>query len=269
MATYAIGDIQGCYDEFRLLLKKIQFNPAHDSLWLAGDLVNRGPKSLEVLQFAYEHQDVCQLVLGNHDLSLLASYYSQIKLPPKSQFHEIFAAKNIKSLMKWLRQQPMALYDKNLNVLMTHAGVPPQWDLKTTLACAYELEQVLSQKDTATNFFQHMYGNKPALWSNKLEGIQRLRYITNALTRMRFCHHDGSLDFKSKSSPGKQAKGLLPWYELTNINQQTRVVFGHWAALNGECPIPNLHAIDTGCVWGNALRALRLEDEKRFSVKAV
>ncbi|MCW8857858.1 MAG: symmetrical bis(5'-nucleosyl)-tetraphosphatase [Kangiella sp.] len=269
MATYAIGDIQGCYDEFRLLLKKIQFNPAHDTLWLAGDLVNRGPKSLQVLQFAYEHQDACQLVLGNHDLSMLASYYTKAKLPKKSELNAIFAADNIKKLMKWLRKQPMAIYDKNLNVLMTHAGVPPQWDLKTTLACAYELESVLSKKETAKDFFKHMYGNKPALWNPKLEGIERLRYITNAFTRMRFVHHDGTLDFKSKSSPGKQAKGLFPWYELTDIGHQTRVVFGHWAALNGKCPTPNLHALDTGCVWGNKLTALRLEDEKRFRVKAL
>lgn len=163
MATYAIGDIQGCYDEFRLLLKKIQFNPAHDTLWLAGDLVNRGPKSLDVLQFVYEHQDVCQVVLGNHDLSMLASFYTKAKLPKKSDLHAIFAAPNIKQLMKWLRKQPMAIYDKNLNALMTHAGVPPQWGLKTTLACAYELEEVLNKKASAKDFFKHMYGNKPAL----------------------------------------------------------------------------------------------------------
>ncbi|AOE48924.1 symmetrical bis(5'-nucleosyl)-tetraphosphatase [Kangiella sediminilitoris] len=269
MATYAIGDIQGCYDEFRLLLSKINFNPTHDRLWLAGDLVNRGPKSLEVLNYAYDHQDVMDIVLGNHDLHLLAVYYTEAKLPKKDDLNRILKADNCKTLMKWLRRQNLAVYDKSHDFLMTHAGVPPEWDLNLTLACAYELEEVLSAKDTAKDFFQHMYGNKPSHWDKKLKGIDRLRFITNALTRMRFCHQHGALDFKSKSTPGKQDKGLSPWYELSNIGQETRVVFGHWAALEGKANAKNIYAIDTGCVWGNKLTALRLEDQKRFHVKAL
>ena len=269
MATYAIGDIQGCYDEFRLLLNKIQFNPAQDKLWLAGDLISRGPKSLEVLNYIYDHQDLCDIVLGNHDLHLLAVYYTQSKLPKKDDLNRILEADNAKKLMKWLRKQPLAVYDKHLDFLMTHAGVAPGWDLNQTLACAYELEEVLSKKTTATDFFQHMYGNKPNHWQKGLKGIERLRFITNAFTRMRFCHQDGSLDFKSKSTPGKQAKGLRPWYELSDIGQETRVVFGHWAALEGKAKAKNIYAVDTGCVWGSRLTALRLEDQKRFHVKAL
>ncbi|GAA4359460.1 symmetrical bis(5'-nucleosyl)-tetraphosphatase [Kangiella marina] len=269
MATYAIGDIQGCYDEFRLLLKKVQFNPSRDQLWLAGDLISRGPKSLEVLNYIYEHQDLCDIVLGNHDLHLLAVYYTNSKLPKKDDLNRILAADNVKTLMKWLRKQRLAVHDKQLDFLMTHAGVPPGWDLNQTLACAYELEQVLEHKDSAVDFFQHMYGNKPNHWHKNLKGIERLRFITNGFTRMRFCHQDGSLDFKSKSTPGKQAKGLSPWYELSDIGQETQVVFGHWAALEGRAKAKRIYAIDTGCVWGNRLTALRLEDQKRFHVQAL
>jgi len=269
MATYAIGDIQGCYDEFRLLLNKIQFNPATDRVWLAGDLISRGPKSLEVLNYVYQHQENFEIVLGNHDLHLLAVYYTNGKLPKKDDLNTILHAENCSKLMKWLRKQPIAVYDKSLDFLMTHAGVAPGWDLNQTLACAFELEHALDKKDTATDFFQHMYGNKPNHWHKKLCGIERLRFITNAFTRMRFCHQDGSLDFKSKSTPGKQAKGLQPWYELSNIGQETRVVFGHWAALSGKAKEKNIYAIDTGCVWGDRLTALRLEDQQRFHVKAL
>lgn len=269
MATYAIGDIQGCYDEFRLLLTKIQFNPAKDRLWLAGDLVSRGPKSLEVLEYIYQHRDWFDIVLGNHDLHLLAVYYNQTKLPKKDDLKRILDSKNCDELMKWLRKRPVAVYDKSLDFLMTHAGTAPAWNLDQTLACAYELEQTLSEKNTAVDFFKHMYGNKPNHWHKNLDGIERLRFITNAFTRMRFCHQDGSLDFKSKSTPGKQAKGLSPWYELSDIGQQTQVVFGHWAALEGKAQAKNIYAIDTGCVWGNRLTALRLDDQKRLHVKAL
>ena len=269
MATYAIGDIQGCYEEFRLLLGKIQFNPRKDRAWLAGDLVSRGPKSLEVLNYVYDHQDQFDIVLGNHDLHLLATYYTDSKLPKKDDLNRILEADNAPELMKWLRKQPLAVYDKSLDFLMTHAGVAPGWDLTQTLACAYELEQALNKKDSAIDYFQHMYGNKPNHWKKSLNGIERLRFITNTFTRMRFCHQNGSLDFKSKSTPGKQAKGLSPWYELSDIGQQTQVVFGHWAALEGKAKAKNIYAIDTGCVWGGNLTALRLEDQKRFSIKAL
>lgn len=269
MATYAIGDIQGCYDEFRLLLDKVQFNPASDRAWLAGDLISRGPKSLEVLNYVYNHQDRFDIVLGNHDLHLLAVYYTNSKLNKKDDLNRILEADNCHKLMKWLRTQPMAVYDKSLNFLMTHAGVPPGWDLKQTLACAYELEETLADKDSATDFFKHMYGNKPNRWQKSLKGKERLRFITNALTRMRFCHADGTLDFKSKSPPGKQDKDLYPWYEISEIQSETRVVFGHWAALQGKAKEKNIYAIDTGCVWGNKLTALRLEDQQRFSVDAI
>ncbi|NVK23161.1 MAG: symmetrical bis(5'-nucleosyl)-tetraphosphatase [Kangiellaceae bacterium] len=269
MANYAIGDIQGCYDELRLLLNKIKFNPAQDTLWLAGDLVSRGPKSLQTLQYLYQIQDSCEIVLGNHDLHLLAAFYTGRKIAKRDKLHSLLEHQECKTLSKWLRKQSMAIYDEQLNCLMTHAGVPPAWDLELTLACAYELETVLSRKNSAITFFEQMYGNNPHQWSEKHKGIKRLRFITNGLTRMRFCHNDGSLDLSSKSSPGKQHKGLIPWYHLSDINQQVHVVFGHWAALNGKARKHNIHAIDTGCVWGGKLTALRLEDMKRFSVKAL
>lgn len=269
MATYAIGDIQGCFDEFRLLLAKIHFDPKKDTLWLAGDLVSRGPSSKQVLEFVYQHRHSCQLVLGNHDLHLLAAYYTGRKTSARDKLGAILECDSRHKILRWLRKQPVALYDEKLNALMTHAGIPPQWDLELTLACAYELEEVLAKKSTAIAFFEQMYGNEPHAWSPNLTGIKRLRFITNALTRMRFCHKDGSLDLSSKSAPGKQKSGLKPWYKLTNLDQDISIIFGHWAALNGKAPKDNLYALDTGCVWGGKLTALRLEDKELFRVKAL
>ncbi len=270
MATYAIGDIQGCYHEFRLLLKKIQFNPSRDQLWLAGDLVSRGPKSLEVLQFVYDHQDSCIAVLGNHDLHLLAGHYLNKKPYPKDKLKSLLKSPECEQLLEWLISQPVAHYDQDLNFLMTHAGVPPAWDLEQTLASAYELESLLLKPKKREKFFKKMYGNEPNQWSRDLKKYDRLRFTTNALTRMRFCHLDGSLDLVRKGAPSKRYKKFKPWYEFQQkLLKNTNLVFGHWAALNGRKIHSNLFALDTGCVWGNKLTALRLEDKKRFSVKAL
>lgn len=270
MATYAIGDIQGCYDELRLLLTKINFQEGVDQLWLVGDLVSRGPKSLEVLQYLYKIQDSCVVVLGNHDLHLLACYRLGKKPNKKDKLKPLFASEDCSKLLAWLQTQPIAYYDKELKTLMVHAGVPPQWDLEQTLAASYELESVLSKDKKAVKFFKNMYGNTPKYWSSELKPSKRLRFATNAMTRMRFCKLDGGLDMLHKGKPTKRFKKYRPWYEFkTDMLEDTHIVFGHWAALNGNTTIPNLYALDTGCVWGNKLTALRLEDKKFFQVKAL
>lgn len=279
MATYAIGDIQGCFDEFCLLLEKIEFNPAQDTLWLAGDIVSRGPKSLEMLEYAYAHQAHCKIVLGNHDLHLLACYYSHKKTKPKEKLESLLQAEGVDNLLNWLRKQPMVLYDEKLDFLMTHAGVPAAWDLEQSLQNAQLLEQVLRNKSSAVEFFKVMYGNQPDQWQANLQGHDRLRYITNGLTRMRFCSEDGGLDFADKCAPktlAKQQKKLLPWYQLDlAVTKQTRLLFGHWATLEGELQGASpaikekIFPLDTGCIWGGNLTALRLEDLQSFSVKAL
>ncbi len=270
MATYAIGDIQGCYHELRLLLNKIQFNPNSDQLWLAGDLVSRGPNSLEVLQFLYDHQDVCTAVLGNHDLHLLACYHLGKKTNPKDKLKKLLKSAECHQLLSWLGTQPMAYYDKDLKFLMTHAGVPPGWNLEQTLASAYELEAVLRKPEKRKKYFKKMYGNEPIAWTEQLKKHDRLRFTTNALTRMRFCDLEGNLDLVRKGAPSKRYKHFKPWYKFQKILlKETSLIFGHWAALNGKVAKKNLYALDTGCVWGNKLTALRLEDKQYYSVKAL
>lgn len=270
MATYAIGDIQGCYHELRLLLNKVNFNPNNDQLWVAGDLVSRGPKSLEVLQFLYDHQDVCTPVLGNHDLNLLANYHLERKPNSKDKLKPLFKSQECETLLEWLISQPMAYYDKDFKMLMTHAGVPPAWDLQQTLASAFELEVVLAEPKKRKKYFKKMYGNQPVQWTPELKKMQRLRFTTNALTRMRFCDLEGNLDLIKKGAPSKRFKYFKPWYKFQkSLLKETAIIFGHWAALNGRVKKKNLYALDTGCVWGNHLTALRLEDKKLFQVKAL
>lgn len=268
MAIYAIGDIQGCFTEFKQLLKKINFSPEKDKLWLAGDLVSRGPDSAKVLAYVYTHKAHIKVVLGNHDLHLLASYYAPDRAKKTHpDLESILALSHGKKILSWLRKQPLARYHKKHNTLMTHAGLPPKWNVKQTLQYAREVEKKLAKKSTAIDYFIAMYGNKPRQWHDDLQGSERLRYITNALTRMRFCHTDGALDFKTKSSSSADST-LVPWYELHPKTLDTTIVFGHWAALEGNCPHPNIEAIDTGCVWGGALTTIRLNDKKRFHVSA-
>lgn len=268
MAIYAIGDIQGCFTEFQQLLALIKFSPKSDKLWLAGDLVSRGPDSAKVLEYVYNHKKRIKIVLGNHDLHLLASYYApELSNKKHPDLDAILALDKGKKILSWLRKQPLARFHKKHNTLMTHAGLPAQWDVKKTLKHAQEVEDVLAKKSSAIRYFQTMYGNKPDLWHDQLQGADRLRYITNALTRMRFCYTNGRLDFKTKSSDS-QDSNLVPWFELQPKDIGATVVFGHWAALEGKCPHTQIEATDTGCVWGGSLTALRLKDKKRFQVTA-
>ncbi len=261
--TYAIGDVQGCFDELCALLEKISYDPLQDELWFVGDLVNRGPKSLETLRFIKQQPHV-KIVLGNHDLHLLAlaSGYSY----SHHSLHKILTAPDRDELIAWLRKLPLLYHDPNLNFVMVHAGLPPQWDLAQAKQCARELETVL-QQNHLLDLMQHLYGNQPDQWRDDLQGWDRLRFITNAFTRMRFCDAQGKLDLKTQGKIGSQPSGFMPWYQVPNRRtQHDRIVFGHWAALLGETNTENVFAVDTGCVWGNSLTALRLNDLERFAI---
>lgn len=263
MATYAIGDIQGCYREFMQLLEIIEFGD-NDQLWLAGDLVNRGPGSLEVLRFVQALGDRAQTVLGNHDLHLLAVHYGMATCRRSDTLMPILEAPDRQELMHWLQQQPLLVDDKARGYVMTHAGIPHLWTLKQAKRYAGEVEQVL-RSTLAREYFQHMYGNHPAIWREALEGWDRLRLITNYLTRMRFVRKDGKLDFSAKGGLDTQPEGHRPWYDQPRAKRIKRhQLFGHWAAL-GETDRDDVLALDTGCIWGNSLTALRLEDGARFS----
>lgn len=265
MATYVIGDIQGCFDELQQLLALVEFNRQQDYLWFCGDLVNRGPKSLEVLRFVRDLGDRAITALGNHDLHLLAYYYLQKPIKKSHSLYPLFQAEDLKSLIKWLRQQPVAHYDPQHNALLVHAGLVPQWDLATALNCADELHQVLRNKGIK-KFFSHMYGDTPDIWSDQLVGWERLRFIVNTFTRLRFCDQQGRLEMQCKTTPGSQPKGLLPWYSHPQRNSQdTKILFGHWSTL-GVHSSNNTVALDSGCLWGGSLSALRLEDDRLFSL---
>lgn len=268
MATYAIGDIQGCYEPLQRLLDLIRFDPAHDQLWLAGDLVNRGPQSLDVLRWAHALGDRVVTVLGNHDLHLLARYHGSDRKSRNDTLDDVLQAPDCDDLMDWLRQQPLVHHDENANWCMVHAGLPPRWSARKARKLAAEVEAVLRSDDIRT-FLAGMYGNKPDLWQKDLQGIDRWRVIVNYLTRMRFIDANGRLDLESKEGLETAPEGFMPWFEAPERKaESTRLIFGHWAALNGEVHRQNLFALDTGCVWGGHLTAMRLDDQQRFSVAA-
>ncbi len=263
MATYVVGDIQGCLSELLKLLDKVEFSYA-DRLWLAGDLVNRGPKSLETLRFVRSLGSRAKTVLGNHDLHLLATAWDGTRKNRKDTLNPILKAPDRDELLDWLRRQPLVHHDSQHNWLMVHAGIPPIWDAATAARLAAEVEHML-RSDQAGDYLAHMYGNKPARWSEDHRGWNRLRCITNYLTRMRFCAADGTLELKTKGSPQDPPAGYRPWYSHPRPRWAgTRILFGHWAALEGQTDVETIFALDTGCVWGGHLTALRLEDGKHF-----
>jgi bis(5'-nucleosyl)-tetraphosphatase (symmetrical) len=257
---YAIGDIQGCFDSLLQLLDLIQFNDSLDTLWFTGDLVNRGPKSLETLRFIKKLGPKHRIVLGNHDLHLLALLHDCHKGWPDDTLDAILKADDRMELMHWLLQQPLFHHDSNLGFSMVHAGLDPTWDLAMAAKLGQEVEAVL-QGDNPKFFFQELYGNQPDLWDDKLTGFSRLRCIVNYFTRVRLCFPNGRLSFDDND------KNIMPWFEHPHRKtKNNKIIFGHWAALSGVTNTPNTYALDTGCVWGYALTAMRLEDEKRFSV---
>ena len=260
MATYAIGDLQGCYDSLLRLLDNLKFDSANDTLWFAGDLVNRGPDSLSTLRFVKSLGDHAITVLGNHDLHLLAIAAKHKNTNDKG-LKDILSANDAGELLDWLRKQPLLHHDSQLNFTMVHAGIYPEWDLKTAQQSANELEVVL-RSDDYLEFILNMYGNLPEKWDDKLQGWDRLRFICNSFTRMRYCEKDGTLNFKSHGAPGTHPENTLPWFDISNRKiSEERIVFGHWSTL-GKITKKNIYALDTGCVWGGQLTALRLEKEK-------
>lgn len=267
MSDYAIGDLQGCYEPLQRLLELIDFNEKEDRLWFVGDLINRGPDSLAVLRFIHSLPITPRITLGNHDLHLLGSLFGG--RPWKGHddtFQDVMHADDGEELGHWLRKQSVLYYSPDLNIVMSHAGIAPLWDLPQAIGLAQELEQVLSGIQYR-EFLSHMYGNKPNTWSDELKGLDRLRLITNYFTRMRFCDTDGRLQLSYKGTIAKAPADLYPWYAVPGRKTiAADIVFGHWAALKGMCPDPTIHAIDTGCLWGGDLTALRLQDKQRFSV---
>jgi len=264
MSVYAVGDIQGCYKEFRQLLDNIRFDPAQDRLWLVGDLVNRGPQSLEVLRLVKSLGDSAITVLGNHDLHLLAVAEGAAELHRSDTLDAVLNAPDRDELLYWLRHQRL-LYAED-GYILVHAGLLPQWSAKQAASLAREVEKVLCGTSYA-EFFAHMYGNTPNSWSDALSGYKRLRIITNAFTRMRTSTLQGEMEFKFKGEPKDIPQGYVPWFDVPNRrSQDSTVIFGHWSAL-GLKLTPNVIALDTGCIWGGTLTAIRLEDKQIFQVQ--
>jgi len=268
MAIYAIGDIQGCFEPLQRLLDKVRFDPTRDHLWIAGDLVNRGPQSLEVLRFLKGLQHRAISVLGNHDLHLLAVHYAGQKSKRNDTLSEILNAPDRDELLDWLRHQPLLHLDEARNWCMSHAGIPPLWGVRKARRLAQEVEAEI-QGEEPQRFFSQMYGNRPQRWDKTLRGIDRQRMIVNYLTRMRFIDPTGALDLVSKEGLDTAPCGYQPWFSHPQRKAaDCRLLFGHWAALEGKVDTPNVYALDTGCVWGGKLTALRLDDEKFFRVPA-
>jgi bis(5'-nucleosyl)-tetraphosphatase (symmetrical) len=264
MATYCIGDIQGCFQELQTLLHTIKFNSNKDYLWFVGDLVNRGPESLEVLRFIKALPNKI-VVLGNHDLHLLTIFHKTTQFETK-WFQKILAAPDAHELIDWVRKQKLLYYNHKFDTILVHAGIIPDWDLDSALKYAAEVEAVLGAKNYI-EFLKHMYGNEPHQWNEKLVSWDRLRFFVNCFTRLRFCTKDNKLDFTANGKIGSQPENYFPWFNIPERKTKNhKIVFGHWAALAGKVFEPNVYALDTGCVWGGELTALRLEDMQRFAV---
>lgn len=260
---YAIGDVQGCYDELQRLLDTLHFDSGTDTLWFTGDLVNRGPLSLATLRFVKGLGSAAITVLGNHDLHLLAVAHGHLRYHRKDNFHDVLDAPDRDELLTWLRHQPLLHHDAHLGYTMIHAGLPPQWDLAMAQRCAIELENVLQGQDYVT-YLGQMYGNDPDRWSESLTGWDRLRFITNCFTRLRYCDDMGRLALEEKGAPGSQPAGYRPWFMVpSRASAALKLVFGHWSTL-GPCNELNVFPLDTGCLWGGRLTALRLDGPPRW-----
>jgi bis(5'-nucleosyl)-tetraphosphatase (symmetrical) len=259
MALYAIGDLQGCNDELGALLKTLRFSADRDRLWFVGDLVNRGPDSLGVLRRIRSLGDAATVTLGNHDLHLLAVAFGSARIRSDDTLTETLAAPDRDALLEWLAARPLFHEDRALNVCMLHAGLAPQWDLTLARQCAREVENVL-QRDPQ-KLFERLYGDQPDRWDPALEGEGRLRFIVNCFTRLRYVDADGRLALRVKGSPKKaQSQSLIPWFEAREARWRgARLVFGHWSTL-GFFNNDDVTGLDTGCVWGGTLTALRLDD---------
>ncbi|HEX7417493.1 MAG TPA: symmetrical bis(5'-nucleosyl)-tetraphosphatase [Steroidobacteraceae bacterium] len=258
MARYAIGDVQGCCDELRALLRAIKFSADRDELWFVGDLVNRGPKSLETLRLVRSLNDNARVVLGNHDLHLLAIAFGTRRAPRRGDtLDALLAAPDREVLLEWLLGRPLAVFDAQRNDLLVHAGLVPQWNIPQTLALAAEVEAAIAADAAA--LLDHMYGNRPDRWSEDLRGFERLRFAINALTRMRFCTPQGRIDLETKGGRRAAQPPYVPWFEIEErASRSSRIIFGHWSTL-GFLDDHGVVALDTGCVWGGCLSAFNLD----------
>ena len=264
MGMYLIGDVQGCDDALGQLLAEIDFSPSRDTLFLLGDLVNRGPKSLQVLRRLKALGDAAQCLLGNHDLHALAVACGARPAHKSDTLAELLAAPDAPELLDWLRWRDLAIFREN--ILMVHAGVLPSWDTPKVIALSADCMPAIRSKDSK-NFFQSMYGNSPAAWREDLQGIDRSRVIINALTRLRFCSATGEMEFATKEGAGAAPEGYMPWFEVPHrATVDTTIAFGHWSTL-GLINRPNLIALDTGCVWGGCLSAIRVDGGRRDLVQ--
>lgn len=277
MATYVIGDLQGCFDELQNLLKHIDYQPKTDVLWFVGDLVNRGPKSLECLRFVKKLQEKGRafMVLGNHDFHLLSAYAGlQTFLSKSDTLDEILYAKDVKELMNWLRQQPLMVTHPIYNAVMVHAGIPPQWTISQAQSYAKEVERHLQGSDWQHFLTENLFGSQPNEWQDTLTGWDRIRYIVNAFARMRYCDANGKLEFKLKLAPSEKSHentenhsaAFEPWFVFPNRkNKDYEIFFGHWSTL-GAIDAYQVHATDTGCLWGGSLTAYSIEEKRRYTV---
>jgi bis(5'-nucleosyl)-tetraphosphatase (symmetrical) len=255
VTRYAIGDVQGCHEELRELLALLRFSPDRDRLWFVGDLVNRGPRSLETLRLVRALGDNAVVVLGNHDLHLLAVVHGSHRKKKADTLDAVLTAPDRDQLLEWLLTRPLA--HGEAGDLMVHAGVVPQWTVALTLALAREVETALTRDPRS--LFEHMYGNEPDRWRPELSGMERLRFAINVLTRLRVCTAEGRIDLALKGGPPPPPSPLKPWFSIeTRASRGTRVIFGHWSAL-GLVLRPGLVGLDSGCVWGGALTALDLD----------
>ncbi len=263
MSTYAIGDIQGCFGALQELLETLCFDPSRDHLWLVGDLVNRGPDSLAVLRWARDMGDRVVTVLGNHDLHLLAVAEGFVPIHRSDTIQDVLQAPDRAELLEWLRRQRLLHAQDDL--VLVHAGLLPQWTPQQAQVLAREVEQAL-RGEAYRNFLEHMYGNRPNYWEDAHTGMGRLRVITNAMTRLRFCTTGGEMEFAHKGDPAHPPEGFVPWFSVPHrASRQATVIFGHWSAL-GLRMQEGLVALDSGCLWGGQLSAVRLEDRRLFQV---
>ena len=265
MATYAIGDIQGCLSALQRLLEKLDFDVSRDCLWFVGDLVNRGPQSLATLRFIRDLDDAAITVLGNHDLHMMAISQGLRPQTHRDNIDDVLSAPDRDELFDWIRKKPLMHHDDSLGFTMVHAGFSPSWDLPEAQRCATEVESVL-RSNNYQQFITRMYGDEPSRWSDDVSGIDRWRYIVNCFTRLRFCDQDGRLTLKEKGAPSEH-DGLLPWFQVPGRESaDLRIVFGHWSTL-GRYQGNNVFCLDSGCVWGGEMTALRLDGKpKWFSV---
>ncbi|AKZ66091.1 bis(5'-nucleosyl)-tetraphosphatase (symmetrical) ApaH [Candidatus Palibaumannia cicadellinicola] len=270
MSTYLIGDIHGCYDELQKIIDKVNFDPLIDTIWLTGDIVARGPGSLEVLRMIRKLGNSVRIVLGNHDLYLIAVYSGLVNnIKDITKLKLVLEASDVDDLINWLRYQPVLQVDHHKKLVMVHAGITPQWNLNTAIKCALEVENLLK-----SNSYQLLFNTRdiiiPNYWSQELSGIARLKFITNVFTRMRYCFPNGTLDLTCKNMPDKNQEPLRPWFTIPNqiISENYSIVFGHWASLMGKGTPEGFYCLDTGCCWGGELTLICWENKKFTRIPA-